>query len=195
VRVRAWVRSKLNGSSAGPGGQVCAGSAEGPEGSAAPAGRERAAAAVGFLSGGSFLSPIFYFLIFLLFSLFPHLARGGTGRGRASVCLCYNVPPDKQIVKAPDCKSFTCAVAPRHEMDMQKLGVHEMKGYSIQNERGKDFDLYLSPFSVFLICLLALKCITIHKVPKWYLPLTRAGAESIRLLGETCVSTSPRKAK
>lgn len=57
-------------------------------------------------------------------------------------------------------------------MDMQKLGVHEMKGYSIQNERGKDFDLYLSPFSVFLICLLALKCITIHKVPKWYLPLT-----------------------
>lgn len=59
----------------------------------------------------------------------------------------------------------------------------------------KDFDLYLSLFIVFLICLLALKCITIHKVPKWYLSLTWAGAESIRLLGETCMSTSPRKAK
>lgn len=80
-------------------------------------------------------------------------------------------------------------------MDIQKLGVHEMKGYSIQNERGKDFDLYLSSFIIFLICLLALKCITIHKVPKWYLSLTRTDAESIRFLGETCVSTSPRKAK
>lgn len=143
-----------------------------------------------FLSFSYFLFS-YFFTVLLVSASCP----GGTGRGRASVCLCYNVPPDKQIVKAPDCKSFTCAVAPRHEMDMQKLGVHEMKGYSIQNERGKDFDLYLSPFSVFLICLLALKRITIHKVPKWYLPLTRAGAESIRLLGETCVSTSPRKAK
>lgn len=45
-------------------GQVCVGSAEGPEGSAAPVGRERAATAVGFKSGGSFLSPIFYYVLF-----------------------------------------------------------------------------------------------------------------------------------
>lgn len=92
MRVRAWLRSKLSGSSAGPGGQVYAGSAEGPEGSAAPAGRERAAAAVGFLSGGSFLSPIFYLFInfnFYCYSCFHVLSgAGGTGRGRVSVCLC-----------------------------------------------------------------------------------------------------------
>lgn len=83
-------------------------------------------------------------------------------------------------------------------MDMQELGVHKMKDILARMKKAKTLIYTLppaTPLFIYLIILLAFKCITIHKVPKWYLSLTRASPKSIRLLGDTCISISPRKVK
>lgn len=82
-------------------------------------------------------------------------------------------------------------------MDMQELGVHKMKATLARMKKGRTLIYTLSPppLFIYLIILLAFKRITIHKVPKWYLSLARASPKSIRLLGDACISTSPRKVK